>query len=186
MLRFPSAAYVAPFVVFVVLLGLRGYWPFGPAIEYPLRTVLTLATLLADLRGSASVQNIQPWSSIALGVVVFVIWVGPDVVWPHYREHWLFRNSLWETQRNAASGRASVRAFLFVFRVLGSCLLVPVIEELFWRGWLMRWLIRKDFLSEPLGSYAPSAFWITAILFASNTARTGTWDWRPDCSTTGG
>jgi hypothetical protein len=31
----------------------------------------------------------------------------------------------------------------------------------------MRWLIQKDFLSVPLGSYLPSAFWITAILFAS-------------------
>jgi len=52
-------------------------------------------------------------------------------------------------------------------RILGSALVVPVIEELFWRGWLMRWLIRTDFLAVPLGSYLPGAFWITAILFAS-------------------
>jgi uncharacterized protein len=167
LLRFPAAAYVAPFVVFVVLLGLRGYWPFGPAIEYPLRTALTLAVLLATSGALLRFRTSKPWSSIALGVLVFVIWVGPDVVWPHYREHWLFRNSLLGMSGTPLRAAPLEGSFFLIFRVLGSCLLVPVIEELFWRGWLMRWLIRKDFLSEPLGSYVPSAFWITAILFAS-------------------
>ncbi len=46
-------------------------------------------------------------------------------------------------------------------------MLVPIIEELFWRGWVMRWLIDRDFTKIPLGTYLPSAFWITAVLFAS-------------------
>jgi hypothetical protein len=54
-----------------------------------------------------------------------------------------------------------------VLRVASSVALVPVLEELFWRGWLMRWLIDKDFLKVPLGTYARAAFWITAVLFAS-------------------
>jgi hypothetical protein len=45
--------------------------------------------------------------------------------------------------------------------------LVPILEELFWRGWLMRMLIGPDFQKVPLGAYAPSAFWLTAVLFAS-------------------
>jgi len=167
LLRFPATAYVAPFAVFVVLLGLRGYWPFGPAIEYPLRTVLTLGTLLAASGALLQFKTSRPWSSVALGVLVFVVWVGPDVVWPHYREHWLFRNSLLGTSGTPLRAAPLDDTFFLIFRVLGSCLLVPVIEEFFWRGWLMRWLIRKDFLAEPLGSYVPSAFWITAILFAS-------------------
>jgi uncharacterized protein len=44
--------------------------------------------------------------------------------------------------------------------------IAPVVEELFWRAWLMRWLINSDFRKVPLGTYAPLAFWITAILFA--------------------
>ncbi len=47
-------------------------------------------------------------------------------------------------------------------------LIVPIVEELFWRAWMMRWIIaRQDFLKVPLGAYAPQAFWITAALFAS-------------------
>jgi CAAX prenyl protease-like protein len=56
---------------------------------------------------------------------------------------------------------------LFIFRVLGSSLCVPVMEELFWRGFLMRWLIREDFTSVPMGTYQPVSFWITTIFFAS-------------------
>jgi CAAX prenyl protease-like protein len=52
-------------------------------------------------------------------------------------------------------------------RVLGSTLLVPILEELFWRAWLMRWVANNDFWKLPLGYYAPAAFWITAALFAS-------------------
>ncbi len=32
---------------------------------------------------------------------------------------------------------------------------------------MMRWLIDKEFLKIPLGTYVPSAFWIVALLFAS-------------------
>jgi CAAX prenyl protease-like protein len=42
-----------------------------------------------------------------------------------------------------------------------------VIEEMFWRGWLMRWLISPRFEAVPLGAYAPVSFWLTAVLFAS-------------------
>ena len=38
---------------------------------------------------------------------------------------------------------------------------------MFWRGWLMRWLINPNFEKVPLGVYAPAAFWIVAGLFAS-------------------
>jgi hypothetical protein len=159
---------VAPFGVFVVLLGLRGYLPISPGLEYPLRTLLTLATLLVTSRALLQFRTSRTWSSVAVGILVFVVWVGPDVLWPHYREHWLFSNSFLAPGGNPVSPASLANDhFFLVFRILGSALLVPIIEELFWRGWLMRWLIQKDFLSVPLGSYLPSAFWITAILFAS-------------------
>jgi CAAX prenyl protease-like protein len=52
-------------------------------------------------------------------------------------------------------------------RILRAVVLVPIIEELFWRAWLMRWLISPRFEQIKLGAYAPMAFWVTAILFAS-------------------
>jgi CAAX prenyl protease-like protein len=54
-----------------------------------------------------------------------------------------------------------------IFRVLASVVNVPLIEELFWRGWLMRWLISKNFWKVRMGLYTPQAFWMVAALFAS-------------------
>ncbi len=58
-------------------------------------------------------------------------------------------------------------AWILGWRTARAVLIVPVVEELFWRAWLMRWLINTDFQKIPLGAYAPLAFWVTAILFAS-------------------
>src|SRR5262249_7352797 len=52
-------------------------------------------------------------------------------------------------------------------RAVGCALLVPVIEELFWRGWLLRWLSARDFQKVPWNLYVPRAFWTVAILFAA-------------------
>jgi CAAX prenyl protease-like protein len=54
-----------------------------------------------------------------------------------------------------------------LFRVLVSVITVPILEELFWRGWLMRWLIDRNFEKVALGTYSAQAFWIVAALFAS-------------------
>ena len=100
-------------------------------------------------------------------MVVFVIWVAPDVLFG-YRHFWLFENSL------TGAAVTSLPPQLEIQRRLHACcapsparMLVPILEELFWRGWLMRWLIDNDFLKVPLGTYVPSAFWIVALLFAS-------------------
>jgi len=49
--------------------------------------------------------------------------------------------------------------------VAGAVLVVPVMEELFWRGFLARWLVNPDFKAVSLGSFTPFAFWTTVVLF---------------------
>jgi len=71
-------------------------------------------------------------------------------------------------------------------RTISSIFLVAILEELFWRGWMMRWLIDKDFDSIPLGRYTALSFWAVAVLFAPSTDRIGTSAWRRASPTTGG
>ena len=61
--------------------------------------------------------------------------------------------------------RSSV-VFLF-FRLVGTVVTVPIAEELFWRGWLIRYVVNPNFQNVPVGMYTASAFWLTAALFAS-------------------
>ena len=162
----PSWPYVAPFVTFLVLLGLAGILPGGPGIHYPLRVVLVTAVVLVWSRDVIQIKPSRWVSSIVVGAAVFLVWIGPDALWPAYRTHWLLQNPL--TGSLASTVTEPVRAsFAFLaFRVAGSVILVPVVEELFWRAWLMRWLISRRFESLPLGSWTAGSFWITAVLFA--------------------
>jgi CAAX prenyl protease-like protein len=56
---------------------------------------------------------------------------------------------------------------LLSLRIVRAALLVPLVEEIFWRGFLPRWVIRNSWDSVPMGSYNTLAFVATAVLFAS-------------------
>jgi CAAX prenyl protease-like protein len=160
-----TAAYVAPFVVFVLLMSFLPLLGVGPEFSYPARSMAALAVWWVLSRGLSTWRPRQALASVALGVFVFAVWVAPDVLWPGYRQHWLFENALTGAARSTAGVSLRSDLVFLGFRVLGSVLVVPVIEELFWRGWLMRWLVRSDFERVPLGAYVPRAFWVTAVLF---------------------
>jgi hypothetical protein len=117
-------------------------------------------------RGVLTLRPAQPLGSFLLGVLAFVLWVGPDWIAPGYRQHWLFQNSILGSAPTPEDGYKVLPPHALAARVVRAVVLVPIIEELFWRAWLMRWLINPNFLSVPLGAYAPQAFAITAALFA--------------------
>jgi hypothetical protein len=164
--KHPACPYVAPFAVYVVLLALEqhlhlsGYW-------YVARVLAASAVVVLLSRHVVSFKPSHAARSMLLGAGVFVLWIGPDLLFPGYRDHWLFVNSLTGAAQTSLSHPLRTNAVFLLFRLGGSVILVPVVEELFWRAWLMRYLIARDFCGVPLGSWTPQAFWISAILFAS-------------------
>jgi CAAX prenyl protease-like protein len=161
-----TAAYVAPFVAFVGVMAVERLLPLPPQWLYPVR-FLIVAALIATLSWPyLSFRPKAPLASIAVGIAVFLIWVAPDVLFG-YRHHWLFDNALTGSASSSLAPHLKNNLPFILLRTSGSALLVPVLEELFWRGWLMRWLINTNFQKVPLGTYAPTAFWIVAALFAS-------------------
>jgi len=158
---------VAPFAAFVILLGLSGPAGIGPAVAYPARVIAATLVWWWCARRLVSWRLSRPWTSVLAGVAVFGVWIAPDLIWPGYRGFWLFSNSILGEARSGASEGLRGDVLFLVFRTAGSALLVPLVEELFWRGWLMRWLIAPRFQEIPLGAYTARAFWFTALLFAS-------------------
>ncbi len=163
----PSFAYVAPFGAFLVLMALGPYVPLQAPIYYPIRVILVSAVLLVCSRNLVRLDASHWGASVLVGVAVFVIWIGPDFLWPGYRSHWLLQNKLTGALASSIPAHDRLTATFLLWRVAGSAVLVPIVEELFWRAWLMRYLISRHFESLPLGAYAAGAFWITAVLFAS-------------------
>jgi CAAX prenyl protease-like protein len=158
----PAFAFMAPFLVYVGLMLL----PLSPAVLFPVRCVVVLGVLVFSSRPFISLKPSRPLASAAVGVFVFVLWVAPNLLFD-YRHHWLFENGV--TGHAASSLTPALRAnvLFLAIRVLSSVALVPVLEELFWRGWLMRWWIDRNFLEVRLGTYQAAAFWVVALLFAS-------------------
>jgi len=163
-----SVPYVLPFGVLAVLLGGAALLGVSPLWAYPVRTSLVAAVILIWSRTVIQFRARHWAGSVLVGLAVFVVWIGPELLIPGYRSHWLLSNAL-----TGSGGPSTVplgvrdnATFLF-FRVAGAALVVPVAEELFWRAWVMRRIMSVDFESVPLGSYSALAFWVTAIVFAS-------------------
>jgi CAAX prenyl protease-like protein len=157
---------VLPFAVLLVLLALNGHLPLPIVWAYPARTLAVLVTLLAVSRPVLDFRVRSVPGSIILGLVVFAVWIAPETLVPGWRQHWLFSNSVMGRADGAASAPHAISAVFIFFRAAGSALLVPVVEELFWRAFLMRWLVNHQFWTVPLGHYVRPAFWLTVLLFA--------------------
>jgi len=164
--RTATIAYVAPFATFVGLLALDRAITLPPEVFYPIRFLTVLLVLLFVSRRVITLRSSFPVASIAVGSAVFLVWIGPDVLFG-YRHHWLFENALTGSAVSSIPPGLRSKVWFTILRTLSSVTLVPILEELFWRGWLMRMLIAPDFEKVPLGKYTPSAFWLTAVLFAS-------------------
>jgi uncharacterized protein len=164
--RQATLAYTVPFVAFVGSIGLQQLIRLPPSIAYPLRFSLSLLVLLVFSRPVITLKPASAWYSVAIGILVFVIWISPDLLFG-YRRHWLFTNAITGSAVSSLPDALKQNPAFLALRALSSTALVPIIEELFWRGWLMRWLVDWNFQKVPLGAYEPSAFWITAVLFAS-------------------
>jgi CAAX prenyl protease-like protein len=164
--RRATAAYVAPFLAFVGIMAVERMIPLPSQWLYPVRFLIVSSLIAALSWPYLSFRPSAPLASIAIGIAVFVVWVAPDLLFG-YRHTWLFDNFLTGSAASSLVPHLKTNIGFIVLRSVSSAVMIPILEELFWRGWMMRWLIHHDFLSVPLGKYVPAAFWIVALLFAS-------------------
>lgn len=165
--RHRAVPYVLPFAVFIALLVIQSVVPVPVSLRFIVSMGVILAVSLPALRGSAS----QPILSILLGLAVFFIWIGPDLISPNWHHFILFDNAIMGHPAGSTPPASKSDPVFLVFRIAISVIAVPILEELFWRGWLMRWLSIRDHHREYFTDFAPGhctpvAFWAVAVLFA--------------------
>ncbi len=157
--------YGGPFVLFGLLTMLEGYVPahLYPVVYFVKVCAVTIALVAAgtarrDITPSVAVLP----QSVVLGLLVFVAWVGIDtwVPYPHIGER---------TGFDPFSALPPPWAAVFLgVRFYGLVLMVPVMEELFMRSFLLRYLTTSNFATVPMGTFSWSAFWIVAALSAAS------------------
>jgi CAAX prenyl protease-like protein len=170
----PVVARVAPFLIFVALTVAQGrcgpasaYWFYFAKTFIGLWLIYEMWPLVTEMRWAFS------WEAIVVGVGVFALWVGISGDWTTQNSLWL-RLGLMHTPAapapvwnpNAAFGSGSSLAWLFIVtRILGSALVVPPLEEVFYRSFVYRYIARVDFLSVPLNQFLPGPFLATILVF---------------------
>jgi hypothetical protein len=159
--------YIAPFAIFLVLLAIAPRLPIGAEWDGALRVGIMAVVCWICWPREIAFRPAHPLESVAIGLAVFALWIAPDLLIAGYRASFLFSNSLLGHAHSSLSPTSLQDPWVLAWRTARAVIIVPVIEELFWRGWLMRWLINPDFQRVPLGAYSPFSFWITALLFAS-------------------
>ncbi len=168
-LNFRRQAWVraAPFAVFMGLVFLRqmapvdGSWGFDTRWLYGLKLVLVGGLLLAWWRDYGELGR-QSWptagealTAVAVGAAVFGLWIHLDAPWM----------TLSVDAAPAFVGRSADGQLewpLIAMRTVGAAVLVPVMEELFWRSFLMRWV--QDPVFEGV---SPAAVGLRAIVIST-------------------
>ena len=166
----PLAARVVPFAVFIGLTFCQDF--FGDTGRYWIYLAKTLlgAWLIVVVRPAiAEMRWKLSWEAVAVGVAVFVMWVGlPGLLkWLGSSGSFAVFNSAraaWNPTTQFAGSPAL--AWLFIGgHIGGSALVVPPLEEVFYRSFLYRYLARKDFQSVSLGKFLWLPFLATSVFF---------------------
>jgi CAAX prenyl protease-like protein len=151
----PTAAYLMPLLAILAAGVLSQATSSGFEMLYALRPAAGL-WVLAHYRSKLKALDWRcSWRGPAVGVLVFLVWI--------LAAHFLLAPS--PMPDKLASMPVALRGFWVVSRIAGSVLIVPIAEELAYRGYLMRRLINVDFESVPFRSVHWPALAATAILF---------------------
>ncbi len=156
-------SYVLPFGLFMLFTAPVEFFPSLAPFIYVLKTV-TVGILLwifrheykAELACRLSLSEVVV--AVSLGLAVLIIWINGDGLLP-----FVGKNAGFNPLTYARSGLGA--GLLIFFRLLGAALVVPIMEELFWRSFLMRYLINPDFDSVPMGTFTWFSFISVAVVF---------------------
>jgi CAAX prenyl protease-like protein len=164
--RRDDLAYIAPMAAFLLLTAASGKWPDYYAIFYPIKTVCAAVLLVALWKHYTKVRWDYWWLGVVVGVIGIFQWVGMKL--------WLERQfDFFDASPDAFNPYEAIASpgWLYAFlavRILGAVVVVPVMEELFWRDFLWRSILApNDFKLAKVGEWAWAPFLIVSIAFAT-------------------
>lgn len=157
----PTAAYCLPFLLLLGTGMLTSALTRDLDLYYPARVLLPALCLwfYRDYFKPAALSRALSWPGLLGGLLVGAGWIAlhltPDTEFQHK-----FSAALLELS-------PAQRYTWLVFRVLGSVLLVPIVEELAFRGFLQRRLLANDFTHVPQQRYGFISLLTSSAIFGS-------------------
>jgi exosortase E/protease (VPEID-CTERM system) len=133
--------------------------PFAAPLDflYPATVIATAAVLFVYRREIVRLGWTPDWTALGAGAAVFAVWIAI---------------ARWSGSMHDSAMAASLRSLpewerycWFAFRVAGAVATVPIAEELFFRGYLVRELVSADFESVDPRRFTWLSFLLSSILF---------------------
>jgi exosortase E/protease (VPEID-CTERM system) len=162
----PSAPFLLPLLAVVATALVTGLFVHELDYFYPLRVVVGLLALawyrkdyVTGLRLHLRDRSVVSWHAIGVGVLVYSLWIGISALTDPYGS---------EAPPVALMELATPLVVVWVLgRVLGAVLVAPIVEELAFRGFLLRRLIASDFTKVPFDQWQWRAVLISSLAFAA-------------------
>ncbi len=151
----PTAAYLMPFLAVMIAATLAHAMSSGFEILYPLRLIAGVAALAWYRKALANLDYRCTWRGPLIGVVVFVLWMAAA--------RYLLRPTGLPTALADLSTPWSVA--WIACRAVAAIATVPMVEELAYRGFLMRRWSSAEFETMPFSAVRWPQLLLTALLF---------------------
>ncbi len=156
--------YVAPMAAFLIFTIIEGYVPTDTYASLYIVKVLVVTIVMYVFRETWADAlpdvRVVPLA-VFVGLLVFAQWVMLDKLF-----HYPHLSSRIGFDPFSAIGSPVVRGIFLAARFYGLVLVVPLMEELFWRSFLLRYMTDANFKTIPLGAFSWSAFAIVAVAFS--------------------
>lgn len=163
------AAHVVPMAVFLGFLALNsalktvggGFWSGSAEYWiYPLQTIVCAAVLIVYNREYELGAPRGVWIAIVAAAFVFLLWIAPQAFFAAAPRLSGYNPEIFKTRPSLYWTHVSLRFARLV-------VVVPFVEEIFWRGFLLRYLIRNDFARVPFGTFTWLSFTVVCVAFMS-------------------
>lgn len=162
---------VIPLAVFLLFTGLQGnlgvdsrFWAYFAKTWIGAALLWIIWPFIPEMRWRWS------WTALAAGVGVFLLWIGLDTVVAALGlvgNYHRMPGPLTPWNPFAQYGEASLWAWILVLtRLIGSSLVVPPLEEVFYRSFVYRYLISSRFETVPMNRFDLRSFVMTSAVFA--------------------
>jgi len=94
--------------------------------------------------------------ALGAGIIVFVLWINMD---------WKFATmgtpAIYDPHKLSPNWFYAFAAI----RLFGASVIVPIFEEIFWRSFILRYIVNPDFLRVNIGAFTWASFLISSVLF---------------------
>jgi exosortase E/protease (VPEID-CTERM system) len=155
----PAAPYLWPLLVVVgTAMVTAALSPGGFDALYPVRVVVAAAVIGVFRRTYATLGWTLSWQAVGAGVGVFVLWMGLEALRPALAEGSPMPEAL-------AGMPPAGRVLWLIGRILGAVLIVPLAEELAFRGFLLRRLQSSEFDAVPADRWSWFAVLASSAVF---------------------